>query len=93
MKPVDIDELKASIYRLIEHLDRKTRHVLNEFNMLSKRESEVLRYVLEGKTSNEIAESLFISVNTVHTHRRNILKKTGAGSIVDLLRINQITDE
>jgi DNA-binding CsgD family transcriptional regulator len=49
--------------------------------------------VLEGKTSNEIAESLFISVNTVHTHRRNILKKTGAGSIVDLLRINQITDE
>jgi DNA-binding NarL/FixJ family response regulator len=93
LKPVDIDELKASINRLIEHLDRKTRHVLNEFNMLSKRESEVLRYVLEGKTSNEIAESLFISVNTVHTHRRNILKKTGAGSIVDLLRINQITDE
>jgi len=93
IKPVDIDELKASVKRLIEHLDRKTNNVLNEFNMLSKRESEVLKYVLEGKTSNEIAESLFISVNTVHTHRRNILKKTGAGSIVDLLRINQILDE
>jgi DNA-binding NarL/FixJ family response regulator len=93
IKPVDIDELKASVNRLIEHLSLKTKQVLNEFNMLSKRESEVLKYVLEGKTSSEIADTLFISVNTVHTHRRNILKKTGAGSIIDLLRINQIINE
>lgn len=90
IKPVDIDELKASVNRLIEHLSLKTNQMLNEFNMLSKRESEVLKYVLEGKTSSEIADTLFISINTVHTHRRNILKKTGAESIIDLLRINQI---
>jgi DNA-binding NarL/FixJ family response regulator len=89
IKPVDIDELKASINRLTEHLSLKTNQTLARFNMLSTRESEVLKHVLEGKTSNEIADLLFISVNTVHTHRRNILKKTGAGSIVDLLRINQ----
>jgi len=88
IKPVDIDELKASISRLTEHLSLKTNQTLARFNMLSKRESEVLKHVLEGKTSNEIADLLFISVNTVHTHRRNILKKTGAGSIIDLLRIN-----
>jgi two-component system LytT family response regulator/two-component system response regulator LytT len=87
IKPVDIDELKASINRLNEHLSLKTSLSLIKFNMLSKRESEVLKQVLEGKTSNDIAELLFISVNTVHTHRRNILKKTGARSLVDLLRI------
>jgi two-component system LytT family response regulator len=89
IKPVDIDELKGSINRLTEHLSLKTSQVLAKFNMLSSRETEVLKFVLEGKTSCEIADLLFISVNTVHTHRRNILKKTGAGSIVDLLRINQ----
>jgi DNA-binding NarL/FixJ family response regulator len=89
IKPVDIDELKTSISRLTEHLSLKTSQALNKFSMLSTRESEVLRHVLEGKTSPEIADLLFISVNTVHTHRRNILKKTGAGSIIDLLRINQ----
>jgi DNA-binding CsgD family transcriptional regulator len=61
--------------------------------MLSTRESEVLKHVLDGKTSAEIADMLFISVNTVHTHRRNILKKTGADSIIDLFRINQIINE
>jgi two-component system, LytTR family, response regulator len=90
IKPVDIDELKTTVNRLIEHLSLKTNKLLDEFSMLSKRESEVLKYVLEGKTSNEIADTLFISVNTVHTHRRNILKKTGAPSVIDLLRINQI---
>jgi DNA-binding NarL/FixJ family response regulator len=88
IKPVDIDELKASISRLTEHLSLKTNQTLAKFNMLTTRESEVLKHVLEGKTSNEIADLLFISVNTVHTHRRNILKKTGAGSMIDLLRIN-----
>lgn len=89
IKPVDIDELKASINRLTEHLSLKTSQTLSKFSMLSTRESEVLKHVLEGKTSGEIADMLFISVNTVHTHRRNILKKTGADSIIDLFRINQ----
>ena len=93
IKPVDIDELKASINRLTEHLSLKTSQTLAKFNMLSTRESEVLKHVLEGKTSSEIADLLFISVNTVHTHRRNILKKTGAGSIIDLFRINQIIND
>jgi DNA-binding NarL/FixJ family response regulator len=89
IKPVDIDELKASVNRLSEHLSLRANKSLTRFSMLSTRESEVLKHVLEGKTSGEIANLLFISVNTVHTHRRNILKKTGADSIIDLLRINQ----
>lgn len=93
IKPVDIDELKASINRLNEHLSLKASNSLTKFSMLSIRESEVLKQVLEGKTSQEIAENLFISINTVHTHRRNILKKTGADSIIDLFRINQTIND
>ena len=43
---------------------------------LSPREREILRFILDGKTNCEIADSLFISENTVKYHVRNILKKT-----------------
>ena len=38
IKPVDIDELKASVNRLTEHLSLKTSQILAKFNMLSSRE-------------------------------------------------------
>ena len=42
---------------------------------LSKREEEVQSLVKKGLTSNQIADKLFISFNTVKTHRKNIAKK------------------
>lgn len=44
---------------------------------LSLREQEVLRRVAMGMSNKEIADKMFISVNTVMTHRRNIARKTG----------------
>jgi len=43
---------------------------------LTKREVEVLQLICSGKTDREIGEDLFISVNTVGNHVRNILAKT-----------------
>lgn len=42
---------------------------------LSVREKEILKMIQDGKKSKEIAESLFISINTVSRHRQNILEK------------------
>ena len=43
---------------------------------LSEREKEVVRFVVHGLSNKEIADKMFISVNTVMTHRRNIARKT-----------------
>ena len=42
---------------------------------LSEREKEIIVGVVQGMTNKEIANSLFISTNTVITHRRNIARK------------------
>lgn len=43
--------------------------------ILSIREAEVLKYIALGKSSKEIASILFLSNNTIHRHRQNIIKK------------------
>jgi class 3 adenylate cyclase/DNA-binding NarL/FixJ family response regulator len=47
---------------------------------LSQREVEVLHLVAAGKSNREIADTLCISLNTVATHVRNILTKTGTAN-------------
>jgi len=44
-------------------------------NFLSAREKEILKMIQSGKKSKEIADVLFISINTVNRHRQNILEK------------------
>jgi len=46
--------------------------------ILSTREIEVLGLVSKGFVSKEIADKLFLSVNTINNHRQNILEKTNA---------------
>lgn len=53
--------------------------------LFSDRELEILRLISEGESSEAIAERLFLSVHTVNTHRRNILKKTGNRNTLQLV--------
>jgi len=54
--------------------------------LLSKREKEILKMIVEGKSSDMIAADLFISRHTVNTHRRNILVKTKSNGTADLVK-------
>ena len=55
--------------------------------LLTQREKELLELLAQGRTSETIAAELFISVNTVDTHRKNIISKLGARNITDAVRI------
>ncbi len=54
--------------------------------ILSKREKEILQLIGEGKTSQEIADILYIGKTTVDTHRKNIIKKINIHGKTDLIR-------
>ncbi|WP_435356723.1 response regulator [Emticicia sp. SJ17W-69] len=59
----------------------------NDKNMtLSDRELEILKLIVAENSSTQIAEKLFISFNTVETHRKHIYKKLGINSSLGLLR-------
>ena len=55
--------------------------------VLTRREKEVLELIAQGMTNNEIATSLFISVTTVDTHRKNLLTKFEAKNTATLIRL------
>lgn len=77
------------------YLHEKVTHLFVPENMksddylpkLTKREKEILRLIMDEYTSKQIAEKLFISINTVETHRANLFVKTGAKNVAGLITI------
>jgi len=56
------------------------------YDSLTLREREVMRMVVEGLTTKEVAEALAISVKTAEHHRCNLMKKLGLQNSVELVR-------
>lgn len=54
---------------------------------LTRRETHILRLIADGKTTNIIAEELFISPLTVETHRRNLMQKMEVSNAASLIKI------
>src|SRR5690606_35089812 len=64
-------------------------HLQDEFrmtkNLFTKRENQILNEVVKGLSSKEISELLHISLFTVQTHRKNILKKSECNTLQELV--------
>jgi DNA-binding NarL/FixJ family response regulator len=58
----------------------------NTIPPLTKREKEVLANVADGLTNAQIAEKLFISIDTVDTHRKNLHTKLNVNNTAMLIR-------
>jgi DNA-binding NarL/FixJ family response regulator len=58
---------------------------------LSRREVEILGLLGKGFMSKEIADRLFISVNTVNNHRQNIIRKMGLSNTSEAIAYAQKT--
>ncbi len=86
----------------LKHIPRKAERLLSEnefyrnnlnmFLSLGKREKEILGLVALGKSSTDIAENLFISVETVNTHRKAIKKKLKISSVYEFTVYAQAFD-
>lgn len=87
VKPVDLDELKEAISRYRGVKPHTVSHKINseKFNSLSDREKEIVKLLVQCKNSREIGEILFISKNTVDTHRRHILEKLELKNAYELI--------
>ena len=59
----------------------------SQISQLSKRESEIMHILLENKSNQEIANQLFIGVETVISHRKNIYRKLGVNNVLDLYKL------
>lgn len=57
---------------------------------LTPREREVMEYVVMGETNKQIAHRLEVSEMMVKLHRSRMMKKMGAGSLVQLIRMHQL---
>ena len=72
----------------IERLQLESRSTtLDPYDMLSKREREVMQLAAEGLTSAEIGERLKIGRRTVESHRSNLQRKLGVKTQSDLVRL------
>ena len=58
-------------------INKSTGPLYNSKIVISDREKEVLTFICEGMSTNEISEKMFISPRTVEGHRLHILEKTG----------------
>lgn len=58
---------------------------MQSLNVFSKKEQEILGFVLQGLTSEAIAQKLERSIHTIRNHRKHILEKSGCENVQELL--------
>ncbi|MCF3974982.1 chemotaxis protein CheB [Paracoccus salsus] len=97
-KPASAAQLLASVRQAIAsgqdgHAPGASRKVARKrFADLTRREREVLTKVLEGAPNKIIAADLGINQRTVENHRAAVMRKTGASSLPDLVRLALLGD-
>lgn len=78
--------LNAEVIRAFLNPNSREKPAVAGYDDLSFREQQVLRLVVAGQTSKEIAATLFISPRTVEKHRSNIFRKLGMRDTQALIR-------
>lgn len=84
---IDIRDSRQSILQMVRELSAKTMADDNATiasHELTRRETAVLVEVAKGLSNKEIASRLNVSIFTVTTHRKNIVRKTGIKSVAGL---------
>jgi DNA-binding NarL/FixJ family response regulator len=100
LKDTDREELEEAIRKLYQKLPYYSEKVLkiittnsdnkglndSELAQISTREIEVLKLIAMEYSTNEIADKLFVSVNTIESHRKSLMKKLDVKNVVGLIK-------
>jgi two-component system response regulator FixJ len=86
-KPFTEGVLLEAVRRALERRSQTGGRPSQTLEGLTPREDEVLRGVLAGQTNKLIARALRISPRTVEAHRASLMRKAGAATLSDLVRI------
>ena len=93
-KPFEPLDMLATIQRAIDldqrHRRAGTHHQNLErlFQTLTPRETEVMEEIVQGAANKEVAAKLGLSPKTVEVHRANVMRKTQARSLAELVRMH-----
>jgi DNA-binding NarL/FixJ family response regulator len=85
----NISEGKIYLSKSIRHFHQETAFDSDNFSQittLSEQEKRVIRLIINGLEEKDIAENLFISKHTVHTHKKNILRKLNLHTNAELVK-------
>ena len=93
-KPFDVQKI-AEILRRAVDIDIQRRRqsedkeaMMRRFESLTRRERQVMEQIVRGAANKEVAASLGLSHKTVEVHRANVMRKTQAGSLAELVRMH-----
>ncbi len=87
------DHAKERMFNFISNEQQKRNFHIRD--PLTRREIEILKLICEGFSSKDISEKLFISINTVETHRKKILLKLNVKNTAGVVKYaieNHIVD-
>ncbi len=71
----------------MQQLKKGEKSPLNRRSKLSKKEKEILTYLVDGLSSREIAEKLTLSVRTVDNHRANMMRRLQVRNAAELVKM------
>ncbi len=67
-------------------IDRMMKKRISHAVWLTAREQELLRHIVDGCTNQEIADRMFLSVETIKTYRKNLIQKLGVKNSTVLVK-------
>lgn len=80
--------LEGQLYLSVDiTMSRTEKQHLQHQPVITRREKEILALIADGLTNPQIAEKLFISLNTVDTHRKNLLAKFETNNSAALIKL------